>query len=54
MELLATLRKKEYLERLSGVTDGLIVGSDYTTAFHFHRKDLAKVSEYQKSVNKKL
>jgi putative protease len=54
MELLATLRKKEYLERLSGVTDGLIVGSDYTTAFHFRRKDLAKVSEYQKSVNKKL
>ena len=54
MELLATLRKKEDLEKLSDATDGLIVGSDYTTAFHFRRKDLSKVCEHQKNNNKKI
>ena len=54
MELVATLRKMENLERLSEVTDGLIVGSDYTTAFHFKRKDLSKVNDYLKSKQKKI
>ena len=54
MELLVTLRKMEDLEKFAEVADGLIVGSEYTTAFHLKQKDLSRINEYLKSKEKKI
>ena len=54
MELLVTLRKMEDLEKFAEVADGLIVGSEYTTAFHLKQKDRSRINEYLKSKEKKI
>jgi len=46
MEILVSLRKKKWLERLSPHIDGIIVGLYFTSGYHLSMDDLKECREY--------
>lgn len=54
MELLVTLRNVNDVDRLRNVCDGFIVGSLFTSGYHFSGNDLVEINNYCKTNNIKL
>lgn len=48
MELLVTLRNTNYIDKLRYVCDGFIVGSFFTSGYHYSVEDLRKINSYCK------
>ncbi|MBQ6149160.1 MAG: U32 family peptidase [Oscillospiraceae bacterium] len=44
MELLLTLRKKDYLEKVIGMCDGVIIGSRFVSGYHLTLDDLETIN----------
>lgn len=54
MEIIVTLRKKELLEKVLPVVDGVIVGKDFTSSYHLSLDDISYINKYCKDNNKKV
>ena len=49
MEILVTLRKKQLLEKIVPLVDGIIIGKCFVSGYDYELEDLKTVSDYCKS-----
>ena len=54
MEIIVTLRKKQLLEKILPVVDGVIVGKYFTTGYHLSLDDIKDINRYCKDNSKKI
>ena len=54
MELLVTLRNTKDIEKIKNACDGFVVGSLFTSGYHFSVNDIKNISDYCKENNVKL
>ena len=54
MELLATLRKRELLEKVLPFVDGIIVGKFFTSSYHCTLKEIVEINVICKASQKKI
>lgn len=54
MELVVTLRKRELLEKIVPLVDGIIVGSHFTSSYHYSVEDIRSIRDYCASRNRRF
>lgn len=54
MELVVTLRKRDMLDKLAPLVDGIIVGKFFTTGFNYTLDEIKEINDYCKNHNRKI